>query len=211
MQPHEVFSKHNTAVLVVDIQADFTEYAQGALAAQDTGLDYLKQVREATEQFKQQGYFIFATQDWHPANHISFYTNHPNQQPFNCIRYHDRQQILWPPHCIQNTPGAELLLDKGLFQTVIRKGSRKEYDSYSGFADDQGLATDLHDELQKQRIERLIIYGIAIEYCVKATALDALELGYQVSVIKELCRGITDATISTAWQTMRQAGVRLIN
>jgi nicotinamidase/pyrazinamidase len=116
---------------------------------------------------------------------------------------------MWPPHCVQNTSGAEILIaaeGPGSTKTV-RKGMDPKFDSYSGFADDGGRKTDLDDLLQQDGIKRLIIYGLATDYCVKATVLDALEAGYQVEVMTALCRGVSPETTESAIEEMKQKGV----
>jgi nicotinamidase/pyrazinamidase len=201
----------HTAVLVVDVQADFTEYKQGPLPARGTDPAYLAKVQQATQSFQASGYPIIATQDWHPAEHISFFTNHSNKNPFEVIRLHDKPQTLWPPHCIQETPGAEILLPQQLFTHIVRKGMRQHYDSYSAFRDDGGLTTDLQNILQAQGIRNIILYGLTSDYCVLASTLDARELGYQIWVIQSLCRGVTEETERCAWQAMVNSGAHIFN
>jgi nicotinamidase/pyrazinamidase len=129
--------------------------------------------------------------DWHPANHISFFTAFPGKKPFDVISRNGKEQMLWPPHCVQGSPGAKILLDEKLFDAVVRKGTQADFESYSGFHDDGGNTTPLHDVLQAKNIARVNIYAIATDYCVRATStLDALKLGYHVVMIKDLSRGV---------------------
>jgi len=161
-------------VIVVDIQGDFTKLKNGYLAVDGTDEAYIKAVQENTKRLKEAGFPIYATQDWHPANHVSFFTNHPGKKAFDIIRLHEKDQVLWPPHCVQNTPGAQILLDNQSFKAVVKKGMDPDYDSYSGFQDDGGKKTDLDQVLIKDGIGKLVIYGIATDYCVRATALDGV-------------------------------------
>jgi len=128
-------------VIVVDVQGDFTKFKNGSLAVEGTDEVYLKTVEENTKKLKEAGFLIYATQDWHPKNHASFFTNHKGKKAFDMIKLHGKDQVLWPPHCVQRTPGAEVLLDKKLFKAIVKKGMDPQYDSYSGFQDDGGKKT----------------------------------------------------------------------
>ena len=116
------------------------------------------------------------------------------------IKLHGKDQVLWPPHCVQNTSGAEILLDNKLFKAIVKKGMDPQYDSYSGFQDDGGKKTDMDKLLKKDKISKLVVYGIATDYCVRATALDAVALGYKVTMIKNLSRGVAPGTSQKATQ-----------
>ena len=194
-------------VIVVDVQGDFTEWKKGSLAVPGTDETFVRQVQEATQRLKDAGFLIFATQDWHPPNHISFYTNHPGKKPFEVIEIEGRKQVLWPPHCVQGTEGARILVDNNLFRAVVQKGRDPRYDSYSGFQDDGGQKTEMDTVLKLNGIKKVVVYGIATDYCVKATALDAAKAGYKVIVVKELCRGVAPDTSAKAIEEMRKAGV----
>lgn len=198
-------------VIVVDVQGDFTEWKEGSLAVPGTDEAYVRQVEEATRKLKDAGFLIFATQDWHPPDHISFYTNHPGKKPFEVIEIDGRKQVLWPPHCVQGTEGARILVDNSLFRAVVQKGRDPRYDSYSGFQDDGGQRTEMDTILKLNGIKKLVVYGIATDYCVRATALDAARAGYKVIVIKELCRGVAPDTIEKALKEMRDAGVVIMD
>ena len=117
---------------------------------------------------------------------------------------------MWPPHCVQNTPGAELLIIAEESARTVRKGMHPEFDSYSGFADDGGLKTELHNHLSRDGIKKVIVYGLATDYCVRHTALDAADLGYPVELRVDLCRGITPETTATALEEMEEKGVTII-
>lgn len=198
-------------VIVVDVQGDFTKLKNGSLAVEGTDEAYVKAVEENTTKLKGMGFPIFATQDWHPTNHASFFTNHKGKKAFDVIKLHGKDQVLWPPHCVQNTPGAEILLDKNLFKAVVKKGMDPKYDSYSGFQDDGGKKTDMDKLLKKKGIKKLVVYGIATDYCVRATVLDAVAAGYKVIMIKNLSRGVAPDTSQKAIEEMKAKGVVILD
>ncbi len=198
-------------VIVVDIQGDFTKLKNGSLAVDGTDEAYIKAVEESTKKLKEAGYPIYATQDWHPKNHASFFTNHKGKKAFDVIKLHGKDQVLWPPHCVQNTPGAQILLDKKLFKAVVRKGMDPQYDSYSGFQDDGGKKTEMDKLLKKEMIKKVVVYGIATDYCVRATALDAAAAGYKVIMIKNLSRGVAPDTTQKAIEEMKSQGVVVLD
>jgi nicotinamidase/pyrazinamidase len=204
-------AKEETAVIVVDVQRDFTQLANGTLAVEGTDQSFIDRVREGTETLKRAGFPIFATQDWHPPDHISFYTRHKGKKPFDVITVRGREQVLWPPHCVQGAEGARLLLDEDLFEDIVKTGADSDFESYSGFEDESGQETSLHRLLQERGVTRLVIYGIATDYCVKVTVLDAVARGYQVLVIKSLIRGVTLDTSRKALGEMEQEGVTLLD
>lgn len=196
-------------LIVVDVQGDFTTWKKGALAVTGTDAAFIEKLRKATETLKLSGCAMFATQDWHPADHISFYTNHPGRKPFDVVDVRNKKQVLWPPHCVQGTENAKLLLDEALFDAVVKKGKDPRYDSYSGFQDDGGARTEMEGLLRKRGIQELIVYGIATDYCVKATALDAANAGYKVTVVAGLCRGVAPDTTVAALEEMQANGIAL--
>lgn len=197
-------------VIVVDFQADFTQFRNGSLAVEGSDEAFIKRVEESTRKLKAAGFPVFGTLDWHPANHISFFTSHKGKMAFEVITVRGKEQVLWPPHCIQNTPGAEVLLDKKLFKTFVKTATDPQFEGYSGFQDDGGKKTDLDNLLKKDKISRVVVYGIATDYCVKATALDAVALGYQVFLIKNLCRGVAPDTTQKALEEMKSRGVIIL-
>lgn len=198
-----------TGVIIVDLQGDFTKYKNGSLAVEGTDEAYVKAVGEATQKLKASGYPIYATQDWHPQNHASFFTHHPRKKAFDVIKLHGKDQVLWPPHCVQNTPGAEILLEKKLFKAIVKKGMDPQYDSYSGFQDDGGKKTEMDKILRTDGIKKVVLYGIATDYCVRATALDAAAAGYKVIVIKNLSRGVAPDTSQKAINEMKTKGIEI--
>ncbi len=197
-------------VIVVDVQGDFTKLKNGSLAVEGTDEAYIKAVEEATKKLKSAGYPIYATQDWHPKNHASFFTNHPGKKAFDVIKLHGKDQVLWPPHCVQKTPGAEILLDKKLFKAIVKKGMDPQYDSYSGFQDDGGKKTEMDKILKRDKIKKVVVYGIATDYCVRATALDAVAAGYKVIMIKNLSRGVAPDTSQKAIDEMKAKGIVIL-
>jgi len=203
----QVIANNDTAVIVVDLQADFTELKSGSLAVPGTDSQYIEAVETATRHLMEQGLPVYLTQDWHPADHVSFFTNNPDTEPLQVIEIDGRPQVMWPPHCVQDTPGAEILIRvEGSTQTV-RKGMDSKFDSYSGFADDGGRLTEMDNILKKDGIKNLIIYGLATDYCVKATAMDAVAAGYKVTVIKGLSKGVAPETTARALEDMRAKGI----
>ncbi len=208
--PAVTLAKEGLAVVVVDVQGDFTTAHKGSLAVPNSDQAYLEKVVKATDELKKAGLQVYATQDWHPANHMSFASNHKDKKPFETIKLDDgRTQVLWPDHCVQGTKGAELLVSPSLITKVIQKGMNPKFDSYSGFMDDGGAKTALDNVLKAAGIKTLIVYGIATDYCVKATVLDGLKEGYKVIVIQDLCRGVADETSKAAWEEMKQKGAQI--
>jgi len=204
------FAQEKIAVIVVDVQGDFTAAKKGTLAVPDTDEKFLKKVSDATVKLKKQGIVIYGTQDWHPADHISFATNHPGKKPFEAVQIDGRTQVLWPPHCVQNTEGAKVLVNNNLFQAIVKKGQNSKFDSYSGFQDDGGAKTEMDNILKAAGVKKLIIYGIATDYCVKATAIDAATNGYKVAVIEGLSKGVAPDTTAKALEEMKAKKILII-
>jgi nicotinamidase/pyrazinamidase len=126
---------------------------------------------------------------------------------FDVVKIDGRSQVLWPPHCVQGTENARILLDDSLFSAVVRKGVDARFESYSAFRDDGGSATALEELLREHGINALVVYGIATDYCVKATAIDAARAGFAVTVVESLCRGVTAETTVQALKQMEEAGI----
>jgi nicotinamidase/pyrazinamidase len=205
-----VFAQEKIAAIVVDMQGDFTTARKGALAVSDTDEQYVKKVSDNTIRLKEQGVAIYGTQDWHPASHISFAANHPGKKPFEAVQIDGRTQVLWPSHCVQGTDGAKVLLDNNLFQAIVKKGQNPKFDSYSGFQDDGGAKTEMDNILKAAGIQKLIIYGLATDYCVKATAIDAAANGYKVIVIENLSKGVAPDTTAKALNEMKAKGILIL-
>jgi nicotinamidase/pyrazinamidase len=156
-----------------------------------------------------------ATQDWHPPNHGSFAVNHPGRKPYEVIELGGLPQVLWPVHCVQGSHGAELHadLDRSRITEVFRKGTDPEIDSYSGFFDNgHRKSTGLDDWLRRRGITELYVLGLATDYCVKFTTLDACALGYSVTLVVDGCRGIDlkPGDIDRAIDEMRAAGAKIL-
>lgn len=194
-------------LLLIDIQNDFLP--GGALAVKDGGA-----VIPVANRLMSQFPLVVATQDWHPANHSSFAANHRDRMIGEVIDLDGLAQVLWPVHCVQNTPGAELAatLDRSRIDLVVQKGTNPRIDSYSGFFDNGGRhATGLEAELRKRGVDEIYLLGLATDYCVRATALDAIKLGFPTWLITDGCRGVEfmPGDIEKAITEMKQAGVQL--
>ena len=170
----------------------------------------MEKVQKATEVLSKEGYLIFGTQDWHSSDHVSFYTQHDGKKPFETIQIEGRSQVLWPPHCIQGTENARVLVDNNLFRAIVKKGTDSRYDSYSGFQDDGGAKTEMDQILKRNMVQRVIVYGLATDYCVKATAIDAADAGYRVIVVEGLCRGVAPDTSEKALKKMEDKGITIL-
>ena len=192
-------------LLIIDVQKDFV--AGGALAVPD-GEAVVPVINRLQESFE----LVVATQDWHPANHGSFAANHPGKLPGETVELAGLPQMLWPVHCVQGTPGAEFVteLDRTRWEFVCRKGSDPGVDAYSGFFDNgHRAATGLENFLRMRGVEELWLAGLATDYCVKFTALDARAAGFRVHLFPEACRGVEWRAGDTAHalEEMRLAGV----
>jgi len=196
------------ALLLIDIQNDFLP--TGALPVPE-GDRVVPVANRVMGQFN----LVVATQDWHPANHGSFAANHPGRKPGERIDLNGLQQILWPVHCVQETAGAAFAagLDRTGITHVIRKGTDPTIDSYSSFFDNgHRKATGMDEYLHSRNVTDVYILGLATDYCVKFTALDARQLGYRVHVIPEGCRGVNlkAGDVDAAITEMQEAGVQLV-
>ena len=196
------------ALILVDIQNDFLP--GGALAV-PCGNEVIPLANQVQAKFS----LVVATQDWHPPNHASFAANHPGRRIGEQIEIDGLPQILWPVHCVQNTRGAEFAADlqRDRIVRVFQKGTDPRIDSYSGFFDnDHRQATGLGDFLQAQRVTDVYVLGLATDYCVKFTALDAVQLGFRTFLIEDACRGVhlQPTDVSQAIQEMQTAGVAIV-
>ncbi|MCB0855640.1 MAG: bifunctional nicotinamidase/pyrazinamidase [Bacteroidetes bacterium] len=196
------------ALIIVDIQNDFLP--GGALAVNE-GDQIIPLVNSIQNQFD----LIVATQDWHPANHGSFAANHQEKTPGEVIDLYGLTQVLWPVHCVQNSPGAEFASDLDMKEVakIFHKGTDPNIDSYSGFFDNgRKKKTGLGDFLQSEGVTHVYVVGLATDYCVKYTALDAASLGFQTTVIKDACRGVNLQRNDTedALSEMAAKGIKII-
>jgi nicotinamidase/pyrazinamidase len=158
---------------------------------------------------------VVATKDWHPANHGSFAASHAGKKPGDVIELNGLSQILWPVHCVQGTPGAEFVtgFDTLRIRQVFRKGTDPGIDSYSGFFDNgHRKATGLGEYLKARKVEEVFIAGLAADYCVKFTALDAIGLGFKTHLIEDACRGVNlqPDDVAKAISELEHAGVVVV-
>ena len=194
-------------LLLIDIQNDFLP--GGALAVPD-GDEVVPLVNAVMPEFD----LVVATQDWHPADHGSFAANQPGAAPYQQGFLGALPQTFWPVHCVQNTGGALFApgLETGRIDRVFPKGTNPVIDSYSGFYDNGHAApTGLGEWLRSVGVTDLWVAGLATDYCVKFTVLDALQLGFQVTVLRGACRGVEliGGDCDRAWEAMLTAGARL--
>ena len=194
-------------LIIVDVQNDFIE--GGALAVPGGG-----QVVLVIDRLQTGFDLIVATQDWHPANHRSFAANHPGKTVGEIIDLDGLEQVLWPVHCVQGTPGADFApgLDRSRWAAVFQKGTDPAIDSYSGFFDNgHRRQTALGAFLRERGAEEVWVAGLATDYCVKFTALDAQREGFAVHFIENACRGVEarPGNAARAVEEMRAAGVRV--
>jgi nicotinamidase/pyrazinamidase len=192
-------------LIVVDVQNDFMP--GGALAVPH-GDEVVPLINQLAARFEN----VVLTQDWHPRGHASFASAHPGKKPFETIQLAYGAQVLWPDHCVQGTPGAAFHSDLNLTkaQLVIRKGHHRDIDSYSGFLEaDRKTTTGLAGYLSERGLESLYVCGLATDFCVAWTALDARATGFEVAVVEDACRAIDlEGSLERAWQDLRAAGVK---
>jgi nicotinamidase/pyrazinamidase len=196
--------KPTDALLVIDVQNCFVP--GGSLAVKD-GAAVIPVINALTKVFAN----VIMTQDWHTADHVSFASQHPGKSPFETIALPYGTQVLWPDHCVQGTSGAALVpgLDIAHTRMVLRKGFRKDVDSYSAFLEaDRKTQTGLAGYLRGSGISRVFLCGLATDFCVAWSALDARKLGFEAVVIEDACRGIDlNGSLAKAWADMAKAGV----
>lgn len=196
-----------TALVVIDVQNDFIPGGQLAVPGGD---EIVPLINRLGGSFRQ----VILAQDWHPAGHASFASSHPNKQPFDLIQLPYGEQKLWPDHCIQGTQGAALhpALDLPHAQLIIRKGCNPDIDSYSVFMEaDRQTRTGLTGYLKERGIDTVYMVGLALDFCVMFSALDARAAGFNAFVVLDACRGIDiDGSMEAAIRRMQQAGVALI-
>jgi nicotinamidase/pyrazinamidase len=206
---NETFApRANDALIVVDMQYDFMP--GGALPVAE-GDAIVPLVNRLASRFAT----VVLTQDWHPPGHASFASSHPGAKPFETIRLAYGEQVLWPDHCVQKSRGAELHrgLDIGHALLVLRKGANREVDSYSAFVEADGVSkTGLAGFLRERGVDRVFLCGLATDYCVGFSALDARVAGFEALVVEDACRGIDlNGSLAAAWAKMNEAGVARID
>ena len=194
----------NDVLIVVDVQYDFLPGGSLAVAGGD---QIVPLINTLAKRFTN----VVLTQDWHPANHISFASQHAGTEPFQTIELPYGTQVLWPDHCVWNTQGAAIStnLDVPHAQLIIRKGYNRGVDSYSGFQEaDRTTRTGLTGYLAERRLGKTYVVGLATDFCVAWTALDAADAGLDVSVVEDATRPIdSNGSLEKAWTDMQSAGV----
>ena len=196
------------ALILVDLQNDFCSV--GSLAVR--GGDLVVPVANRTQPCFD---LVVATQDWHPSDHGSFATNHPGKAPGDVIELDGLQQVLWPTHCVQGCPGADFHgdLDRRRIDKVFSKGTDPRIDSYSGFFDNgHRKPSGLGEYLKEKGISDVYVLGLATDYCVKFTALDAVDMGFQTYLVEDGCRGVNlnPGDAQRAVEEMKRCGVHVV-
>jgi nicotinamidase/pyrazinamidase len=196
-----------SVLLVIDVQSCFLP--GGSLAVKD-GEQVIPVINKIAKGFTN----VVMTQDWHTEGHVSFASSHSGKKPFDTIELAYGKQVLWPDHCVQGTDGAALSKDLSIPQTelVIRKGFHKDVDSYSAFTEADGkTTTGLAAYLKARGIKRVFVAGLATDFCVCWSALDARKAGFETYVVEDGCRGIdAQGSLAKAWADMAKAGVKRI-
>ncbi len=196
------------ALIVVDVQNDFCP--GGALAVPD-GDAVVPVINRIMRAFP----VVVATQDWHPDGHISFASRHVGREPFQVVQIEGTEQVLWPDHCVEGTPGADLHpdLDATALRVVLRKGTNPEVDSYSAFVEnDRMTTTGLAGLLRELGVQRVFLGGLATDVCVRATALDGRRAGFQVILLEDACRAVDvpPGNLEKALEEMKAADVPIL-
>ena len=205
--PERVELRADDALLAIDVQNDF---CPGGALAVPGGDEVVPVINRLAPGFRH----VVLTQDWHPRGHVSFASSHPGRKPFERIQVSYGEQVLWPDHCVPGTPGAELhrSLDTLRADLVVRKGNDPAIDSYSAFYEnDHRTPTGLTGCLRERGGRRLFLAGLATDFCVQYSALDARREGFEVFVVEDGVRGIDlDGSLTAAWERMAAAGVHRI-
>jgi nicotinamidase/pyrazinamidase len=195
-------------LVVIDVQNDFC--SDGALAVPD-GEKVVPAVNRIAQKFRN----VVLTQDWHPRDHVSFASNHANKRPFDMIELPYGSQVLWPDHCVQDTSGAQFHKALHVPQSglVIRKGFRRDIDSYSAlYENDRKTPTGLLGYLRERQLKTMFIAGLAFDFCVRYSAEDARKAGFEVAVIEDACRGIDlEGSMAAAHRSLKSLGISIIN
>jgi nicotinamidase/pyrazinamidase len=199
--------KADDALVVTDVQYDFLPGGSLAVAGGD---EIVPLINTLAKKFTN----VILTQDWHPADHTSFASQHPGKSPFETIELPYGTQVLWPDHCVQGTKGAEFSAELNIphAQLVIRKGYHRNVDSYSGFQEaDRSTLTGLAGYFGEREVSRLFIVGLATDFCVSWTAIDASAAGFETVLIEDACRAIdANGSLEKAWSDLEDAGVTRI-
>lgn len=194
-------------LVIVDVQNDFMP---GGSLEVPFGDEVAAVINSIQDKFD----LVVATQDWHPANHVSFASNHPGKKPFDKIELYDEEQVLWPDHCVQGTPGAMFYpgLDSGRFSAIFRKGMNPEVDSYSGFFDNRRMiSTGLAGYLKEKGAGEIHFCGLAADICVLYTMLDALREGFQAILIEDASRPLDIRSFGKLKKQITEQGIKVVN
>ena len=198
--------EHKSALLVVDMQNGFIDESELPVPG---GRDIVPIINQLMPLFE----VVVATQDWHPPDHGSFHTRHEDAQPYQMGELGGRPQIMWPVHCVRGTKGAEFIpeIKEAYFQAVIRKGLDPEVDSYSTFYDNfHRNPSGLRGYLEERGVNRVFLAGLALDFCVRYSARDALELTDEVYVVEDATRGVEAESIAATKKEFQEKGIRLI-
>jgi nicotinamidase/pyrazinamidase len=194
-------------LVVVDMQYDFLPEGSLAVAGGD---EIVPLINQLSKRFRN----VVLTQDWHPADHISFASQHEGKAPFDVVELPYGPQVLWPDHCVQGTRGAEITADLNIphAQLIIRKGYNRQIDSYSGFEEaDRETTTGLAGYLNERDLGRLFVVGLALDFCVAWTAVDGAAAGFDVTVIEDAARAIdSNGSLQRALADLDTAGVQRV-
>ena len=198
----------HAALIIVDVQNCFVSGGSLAVAYGEEVIPLINRIAGAFAT-------VVATQDWHTPGHVSFASSHPARKPFESIELAYGRQVLWPDHCVAGTEDAQFArgLDTARAQLVIRKGFRRDIDSYSAFVEaDRRTTTGLAGYLRERQVRRVYVCGLATDFCVAWTALDARRAGFETAVIEDACRGIDlNGSLDAAWKGMSDAGAHRIS
>ncbi len=195
------------ALVIIDMQNDFVPGGSLAVAGGDEIVPIINKLQQKFE-------LVIATQDWHPEDHSSFATNHPGKKEFETIMLDGMEQILWPVHCVQNSSGAEFHpeLHSERIEAIFRKGTNKEIDSYSGFYDNAHLkSTGLSGYLKDKGVNSLYFCGLAADFCVYYSVIDALKEGFEAILIEDATKAISDKGFANAKKSILHAGGKIIS
>ena len=196
------------ALLIVDVQNDF---CPGGALEVPKGDEIIPVINKLSESFDH----VIQTQDWHPAGHSSFASSHADKEPYDTIEMPYGKQVLWPDHCVQGSQGAEFHPELNTTQSelIIRKGFRKDIDSYSAFYEnDNSTKTGLTGYLNERGIDSLYVVGLATDFCVKWSVIDGCKEGFDIAVVEDAVAGIDiDGSVNQAWKEMEEAGATVIS
>lgn len=201
------------ALLLIDVQPDFMPGGALPVTEGDVIIEPIRRLMER-DLFD----LYVATQDWHPPNHVSFASRHPGHKPFDVIQLYGHEQVLWPDHCVQGTPGAELHagIPWTMVSAIIRKGSDADTDSYSGFRNNynprgERPPTGLAGYLRERGVDDVVLCGLARDFCVKWSAEDAAAIGFGTTFVWDLTRAVNPESDDAVRGDLERAGVIIVN